>query len=42
MLGTCNLTFDGHTAPVKSVCWINVGKRYNLSRLVQVHDLRLK
>ncbi|XP_078376906.1 ribosome biogenesis protein WDR12 homolog isoform X2 [Oculina patagonica] len=22
--GTCNLTFDGHTAPVKSVCWINV------------------
>ena len=26
LTGTCHLTFDGHTAPVKSVQWINVGK----------------
>ena len=24
--GTCHITFDGHTAPVKSVGWIDVGK----------------
>lgn len=26
MIGTCILTFDGHTAPVKSVSWISVGR----------------
>ncbi|KAM7447635.1 WD repeat-containing protein 12 [Porites harrisoni] len=23
--GTCILTYDGHTSPVKSVCWIDIG-----------------
>ena len=25
-IGTCILTYDGHTSPVKSVCWIDIGK----------------
>ena len=27
-IGTCILTYDGHTSPVKSVCWIDIGKCY--------------
>ena len=25
-IGTCILTYDGHTSPVKSVCWIDISK----------------